>query len=89
MTAILYVLSAFANMVLSAVLFAMFLRVLLPLFMDEESKIMNFLYFVTEPFIMPVRALMVKFNILQDTPIDFSYFITQVIICFILMFIGV
>jgi uncharacterized protein YggT (Ycf19 family) len=55
--------------------------------MDEESKIENFAIFITEPFIMPVRALMVKFNILQDSPIDFSTWFTSIILMLLLMII--
>lgn len=88
MQSVIYFLSTFLNIALSGVLFAMFLRMLAPLIFEEENKFESFLWFVTEPFIIPVRAVMVKFNILQDTPIDFSFLFTSLFLSFILMFIG-
>lgn len=67
---------------------AMLLRSLMSLlFVEEDNKFTNFIYFVTEPFIAPVRALLVKFNILQDTPIDFAFIITVFIISLVSLFI--
>lgn len=70
------------HVLLEAVSLAMLVRMLLPLFMgmDEEGPLDVFLAFVTEPFIVPVRYLLVKFNLLQDTPIDWAFMIAYVII---------
>ena len=87
MDIVLYVLQSFTRIVLSVVYFSFLIRVLLSWLMDEESKIENFAIFITEPFIMPVRALMVKFNILQDSPIDFSTWFTSIILMLLLMII--
>lgn len=87
MDIVLYVLQSFTRIVLSVVYFSLLIRVLLSWLMDEESKIENFAIFITEPFIMPVRALMVKFNILQDSPIDFSTWFTSIILMLLLMII--
>lgn len=67
---------------------AMLLRSLMSLlFVEEDNKFTNFIYFVTEPFITPVRAVFAKFNILQDTPIDFAFIITVFIISLVSLFI--
>ena len=61
--------------------FAMIIRMLLPLFTDPlESRLYVLSCFVTEPFIIPVRSAMEKLNIAQDSPIDWSFSITYIII---------
>jgi uncharacterized protein YggT (Ycf19 family) len=42
-----------------------------------------FLVCVTEPFIMPVRFIMAKFNILQNSPIDWSFTFAYLLIIFL------
>ena len=83
----LYVIQTFTGIILSVVYIALLGRSLLSWFMEDESKIENFLIFITEPFILPIRALMVKFNILQDSPIDFSTWFTSIILMLLLMII--
>ena len=66
---------------LDVVSFTMIIRMLLPFFTDPmESRIYAISCFVTEPFILPVRAFMVKFNIGQDSPIDWAFSITYILI---------
>lgn len=60
--------------------YAMLGRVLLPIFFDEGSGICLFFAVITEPFIAPTRLLMEKFNILQGTPIDWSFTASYLII---------
>ena len=62
----------------------MLARVLISLFSDEsESRIGMFLAIITEPFIAPVRFFMIKLNLLQDTPIDWSFTLTSIILTLI------
>ena len=76
------------NLLLSAVSLAMLLRMLLSFFVfDEDSRLLNFLAVVTEPFIAPVRALLVRFNIGQDSPIDWSFSLTYLLIAIAQMFL--
>ncbi len=76
------------NLLLSAVSIAMLLRMLLSFFVfDEDSRLLNFLAIVTEPFIAPVRALLVRFNIGQDSPIDWSFSLTYLLIAIAQMFL--
>lgn len=77
----LYFTAKLIALTLDAVTICMLARVLVPLFADvEESRFYAFLCVVTEPFIMPIRFLLVKFNILQDSPIDWSFSITYILI---------
>lgn len=60
---------------------AMFLRMILSFFVDaEENRFALFLACITEPFIIPVRFLLMKFNILQNTPFDWSFTISYIIL---------
>lgn len=69
------------DLILSAVLFAMLIRAVLNLFMmGEESKFAMMLYMFTEPFILPVRRILERFNLFQGSPLDVSFFLTTVLI---------
>ena len=72
---------------LLAVQSAMTVRAILSWFVMDGGRFMNFLYAITEPFIHPVRLFLEKFNILQNTPIDFSFLITYLIISMITIFL--
>lgn len=72
-----YVLSATVSYLITAIQFLMFARAILSwLPIDEDNPIVNFLYTVTEPVIMPVRAVIEKFGWFEGMPIDMSFFIT-------------
>ena len=73
---------------LSVVETAMFIRAILSWFMIDGGKIMGFLYAITEPFIAPIRALLVKMNWLQGTPIDFSFMITFLLLSIVSLFLS-
>lgn len=69
------------DLILSAVLFAMLIRAVLSLFMmGEESKFAMLLYMFTEPFILPVRKILERFNLFQGSPLDVSFFLTTVLL---------
>ncbi len=74
MELILYIFAKVLLILLDVVSLAMLLRMLLPLFLNvEDNRFYTFLAYITEPFIIPVRFIMVKFNLLQDSPIDWSF----------------
>ena len=85
------VLVLFARLImilLKLVSYAMIVRMLFPFFARvEDSKIYNFVFCVTEPFIVPVRFLLVKLNLLQNSPIDWSFTITYLIIILLQSFL--
>lgn len=75
-------------LILSALTFLMLMRVILSIFANpEESKLYAFVAYATEPFVAPVRFLLEKFNILQGTPIDWSFTVTYMIIVLISFFL--
>lgn len=78
---ILYILAKTVSVCLGVVSFAMFMRVILSFFVNPmESRLYELALIFTEPFVAPIRALMVRLNIGQDSPIDWSFSITYIII---------
>ena len=76
-----FILAKTISVLLGVVSLAMLLRMLIPWFTDPmESKFFAIVCYLTEPFIIPVRAIMVKYNIGQDSPIDWAFSITYLII---------
>ena len=65
---------------LMAVQFAMLARAILSWFPMNSSRIVDFLYSVTEPFIYPVRMLFEKMNWFTDLPIDMSFFVAYLLL---------
>ena len=59
----------------------MLVRMIIPLFTNPEN---NRLYIlaccISEPFVAPVRFIMYKLNIGQNSPIDWSFFVTYMLI---------
>ena len=87
---ILYIIAKFISITISAVVYAMMGRAILPFFVDpEENKIYFFLTVITEPFIVPVRFIMAKLNIGQNTPIDLSFFFTYILLIVVQGFLPV
>ncbi len=58
------------------------IRALLPFltFIDEDSAFSDFIYAVTEPVLMPVRALLDRFGIGEGIPIDISFIVTYLLL---------
>ena len=48
--------------------------------MNEESKVMNFLYRVTEPLIIPARILLGRIEGINEIPIDIPFFVTVILL---------
>lgn len=81
MSNFLYLISAIASLLLTVLQLLMFARAIfswLPL--DEESPLLFFLHAATEPFILPVRAILDRFEFFASSPLDFSFFITFMLI---------
>lgn len=81
METVFLILAKTVQIVLDVVMLAMFIRMLMPLFFDAEGNIIYGLScFISEPFIIPVRFIMVKLNVGQDSPIDWSFFASYLIL---------
>ena len=81
MSEILYVVASFVDVLLTVLYFAIFARVIstwLPI--DEDGPIVNFLYMITEPVVMPIRAVLDNFAFFQNSPLDLSTFIAMILV---------
>ena len=81
---LLQIFAGIVAVIIDAVTMCMILRMIFSLFMpDESGKFATFLAFVTEPFIIPVRFILSKLNLLQDSPIDWSFTISYLLLVMI------
>ena len=77
----LQIIASLVSVLIDAVMFCMIVRMIVSLFSPEENgRLGAFLALVTEPFIVPVRFLLAKFNWLQDSPIDWSFTIAYLVL---------
>ena len=83
-----YVLVNFVLIFIEVLTFAMLIRAILSWLTDGSSKYARFIYVLTEPAIMPVRKLLVKMNWLQNSPIDFSFTITYLLLMLVEMILS-
>ena len=78
---VLYVIATTVSYLLTVIQFLMFARAILSwLPIDEDNPIVNFLYAVTEPVIMPVRVVIERLGWFEGMPIDMSFFITFILL---------
>ncbi|MBQ7922306.1 MAG: YggT family protein [Clostridia bacterium] len=83
-----YLVTATLSFLLSALQFLMLARAILSWFpVSEDNVIVNFLYAVTEPVIMPVRALLERLGWFEGLPIDMSFFFTFMLLSILQMFL--
>lgn len=76
-----FVVSKVVYVLLEAVQFAMLGRAIVSwLPIDEDNKFVLFLTAITEPFVLPIRLLLNKLGAFQNSPIDFSFFISYMIL---------
>ena len=69
-----YVVSTTVYLILSLVEVAMFVRALFSwIFADAEGLIIDFVYLLTEPIILPFRKLFEKLGWFQNSPLDIAY----------------
>ncbi len=73
---------------LEVVSVCMIVRMLLPLFFDVDgNRFFGMITALTELFVAPVRALLIKFNIGQNSPVDWGFFATYLIIWILQLFL--
>ncbi|MBQ4112199.1 MAG: YggT family protein [Clostridia bacterium] len=79
MTGGLYLIVWFILIFLDIVSLAMLGRAILSWFpTDGPTRLGSFLYVITEPFIIPVRALCNRFGWFQGLPLDMPFLLTMV-----------
>lgn len=76
-----YVMRQTLLLLIDVVQVAFLVRAILSWFDPERSsRLSNFLILVTEPMILPVRALCQKKNWFQQTPLDVPFLITVLLL---------
>jgi len=66
---------------LYAMLYLMFGRAIVSwIFPDEDNKIAQFLFLITEPLVYPIRQIMNKFEFFSNMPIDMSFMFAMIIL---------
>ena len=77
-----YILVRFVTIFLDVILVAMLVRAVLSWFQGGNgmSPLATFLYVVTEPFVLPVRAICNHLGLFRGSPLDLSFFITTMIL---------
>lgn len=75
-----YLVSHTVQFFLSALSWLLLGRALLSFFANEESPIFAFCCIVTEPVVAPVRGLLSKVPVFAESPIDFSFMATCLLI---------
>lgn len=81
METVFFIIAKTISIILDIAYFGMLARMLLPLFINvEESRLYAIAFAVTEPFVAPVRFIMFKLNIGQNSPVDWSFFVASLLI---------
>lgn len=71
---------------LSLVQIAIFARVIMSFFtMEEDSRILVFLVLITEPVILPVRLLLARLHLFEESPFDVAMMFTFLLLSVISM----
>ncbi len=73
---------------LRALIFCLFLRAILSWLPDSDDwAISDFLFAITEPFLIPVRNLLDRSSFFSGLPIDLSLFVVTLILVVLSVFI--
>ncbi len=70
---------------LTVVQLAMLARAILSWFPIEENRFIDLLFYITEPFIVPIRLLFDKLGWFAGLPIDISFMVSYLVITVILI----
>ena len=88
---VVFFLKSFVNVIISLLQIAMFARAILSWFIDpmNEGGIVAFLTALTEPVILPVRALCAKMHWFEGMPLDVPFLLTVLLLAMIQSLIGI
>lgn len=89
MSEFIYILSHFVDVLLTVIYFAIFIRVILSwLPLDEDGPFVSFVYLITDPIILPIRSMLERTGLFQNSPIDFSTLIAMILVMLVQTLIG-
>ena len=90
METVVFILKNFVLVFLDAMQIAMLGRAIMSWFdRGGEGKISAFLFFVTEPFIMPIRRLCERMRWFEGSMLDMPFFFTMIIFMVLQTFLTV
>ena len=90
METVLFILAKTVAILLELAYFGMLVRMIIPIFKDPEGSVLYAVaFFITEPIILPVRFLLYKLNIGQNSPFDLSFFASSLLLCILIMMLPV
>jgi hypothetical protein len=76
-----YIMAKTVQICLGLASFSMMARMLLPIFVNPmDSRLYAVACYVSEPFVLPVRFIMAKMNVGQNTPIDVAFIVAYLIV---------
>lgn len=88
LNSVLYVVSQVAYLATVILSFMIMLRAIMSWFIaDEDNRLYNFLIAATEPFIIPIRSILDRFEVFRQLPVDMSMFFTMLILSIIQLFL--
>lgn len=88
METFLYIIVMLVRLVIMVEMAMMFLRMIFSWIMPEsEGGIIDLFYYLTEPVIAPIRALLSRIPAVAELPIDISFIVTWLILSIIILFI--
>ena len=70
MTTFIYIFAKFAQIMISAVSYAIVIRAVLSIFSEPDGVLLSFFVVLTEPVILPVRAAMDRVPAFEAIPFD-------------------
>lgn len=89
MNEIAYVIIRLAISLIGILQLAMFVRAILSWIPGaDENRFGDFLYALTEPFIVPVRAILDRIPFFQGFPLDMSFFFTFILLSILSTILG-
>ena len=88
MSTVLTIVADVVVLLLSAVQLAMLVRAILSWFPMDSNKFVDFLYGITEPFIVPIRLLFQKMNWFQNVPIDVAFMVSYLLLSVLSMLLS-
>ncbi len=81
MTIVLYFIAKLISILLEVVSTAMLVQAIMSFFVSgEDNRFYIFLQAITEPFVMPVRFILSKLGLLDNSPIDWSFVLAYILI---------
>ena len=89
MNEIAYVIIRLSITLIGILQLAMFVRAILSWIPGaDENRLGDFLYALTEPFIVPIRAILDRIPFFQGFPLDMSFFFTFILLSILSTILG-